>query len=91
MITPTSGQTLPGFELVHGPSAAASLVRVLRPRWVLPMHNGAIDASGLVAPLVSEIGTQDDFERRLQAERVDATANVLEIHAGVPVTLSIER
>ena len=85
VITPTSGQGLPGFELVHGPSASVDLVRRLRPRWVLPMCNGAVDATGLSAPLITSIGTGDEFERGLRAAGVQA--QVLEVKPGEPITL----
>eukprot|EP00966_Prymnesium_polylepis_P215570 4992139-Prymnesium_polylepis.1 len=32
VITPVSGQGLPGFELVHGPDSSIELVKRLRPR-----------------------------------------------------------
>ena len=67
VITPTRGQALPGFELVHGPAAAVRLVETLRPRLVLPMSNGAIDAAGIAAPLVTPIGAGNEFERLLRA------------------------
>ena len=87
VITPTSGQTLPGFELVHGPDAALSLVECLRPRWVLPMSNGAVDAAGLSAPFISEIGGRGDFERRLRASNVAGSAEVVAVQPGEPVVV----
>jgi len=85
VITPTRGQALPGFELVHGPVAAARLVEVLRPRLVLPMSNGAIDAAGLAAPLVTPIGAGNEFERLLAEAGVGA--EVLEVRPGEPLTI----
>ena len=91
VITPISGQTLPGFELVHGASAAIRLVQRLRPRWVVPMRNGANDASGLAAPLVTEIGNAADFARLLQERRKEPTQDVelLSVRAGEPVKLDL--
>jgi len=87
VITPVSGQRLPGFELVHGPHASAELVRRLRPRWVLPMRNGAVDASGLSAPLISEVGTGAEFESRLRAENLEA--EVVDVRPGAQLTLRL--
>lgn len=87
VITPTSGQGLPGFELVHGPGAAVELVRALRPRWVVPMRNGAVDADGLAAPLVEEIGSGSEFAEALCAA-VPRT-EIVDVRAGEPVTLSL--
>jgi len=85
VITPTRGQALPGFELVHGPAAAVRLVETLRPRLVLPMSNGAIDAAGIAAPLVTPIGAGNEFERLLAEAGVGA--EVLEVRPGEPLTI----
>jgi len=62
VITPCSGMGLPGFELVHGPDETIKLLNILRPRWVLPMANGDIDASGLLSPYINEIKSSEvDF------------------------------
>ena len=87
VVTPTSGQGLPGFELVHGPSASVDLVKRLRPRWVLPMCNGAVDATGLSAPFIEAIGTRDEFERGLRGEGI--AAEIVEVRAGEPMTLAL--
>jgi L-ascorbate metabolism protein UlaG (beta-lactamase superfamily) len=63
VITPTTGQTLPAFELVHGPKDSVRLIETLRPRYVVPMPNADIDTSGMAAPLVSTVGSPTDFER----------------------------
>ena len=85
VITPTRGQALPGFELVHGPAAAVRLVETLRPRLVLPMSNGAIDAAGIAAPLVTPIGAGNEFERLLA--EAGGGAEVLEVTPGEPLTI----
>eukprot|EP00316_Scyphosphaera_apsteinii_P024581 CAMPEP_0119318674 /NCGR_PEP_ID=MMETSP1333-20130426/47158_1 /TAXON_ID=418940 /ORGANISM="Scyphosphaera apsteinii, Strain RCC1455" /LENGTH=314 /DNA_ID=CAMNT_0007324905 /DNA_START=108 /DNA_END=1052 /DNA_ORIENTATION=+ len=87
VITPVCGQGLPGFELVHGPGASVELVKNLGPRWVLPMANGAINARGLAAPFISEIGSRDEFERSLQREKIQT--EVLRVQPAVPLTLAL--
>ena len=56
------------------------LSRLLRPRWVLPMRNGAVDAVGLSAPLIEELGTEAEFERRLREAKV--AADVVDVRPG---------
>lgn len=87
VITPVSGQTLPGFELVHGPAASVELVATLQPKWVLPMSNGAVDATGLSAPLIEAVGSSEEFERGLRERGV--TAEVLGVEPAVPITLEL--
>ena len=82
VITPITGQGLPGFELVHGPSASADLVRRLKPRYVVPMCNGDVDARGASAPFIRQIGSRDDFERESGLE-------VLNVVPGEPISLSL--
>lgn len=85
VITPVSGQALPGFELVHGPSASVDLVKRLQPRWVLPMQNGAVDMKGLSAPLITEIGSRADFEGMLRSEGMQC--EVLDVQPGKTILL----
>lgn len=65
VITPISGQGLPVFELVHGPTDALRLVQTLEPKYILPMQNGDVDAQGLASPLVQSVGSADEFRRML--------------------------
>ena len=88
VITPTSGQSLPGFELVHGPRASADLVQALQPRWVVPMGNGDVDARGVTSPLISPIGDQEEFARRLANVRGQPPPpKVVDVSPGKPITL----
>lgn len=69
VISPISGQSLPAFELVHGPKDTMRLLETLRPKYLVPMQNGDIDTEGPVANFVSEIGSTSEFERRLSASK----------------------
>ena len=89
IVTPTSGQGLPGFELVHGPEASVGLVQLLGARWVLPMDNGAVDTAGLSASLIRRIGSEDEFANRLRAEGIGA--EVLDVRPGQPLILKLDR
>jgi L-ascorbate metabolism protein UlaG (beta-lactamase superfamily) len=65
VITPTTGQTLPAFELVHGPKSSLQLMEILQPRYIIPMPNADIDTSGMAAPFVNEVGKKTDFAQGL--------------------------
>ena len=67
LISPVVGQFLPAFELVHAADATMRLVEALRPRTLIPMANGDIDASGLTAALVRTVGSEASFRSRLGA------------------------
>ena len=88
VITPISGQGLPGFELVHGPSESIALCRTLKPRYIVPMGNGEVDATGLSAPLIREIGSRDEFRRALQAHG-SMRAEVVDVVPGVPLSVTL--
>lgn len=96
VITPVNGQGLPGFELVHGPDASLELVKVLQPRWVVPMPNGDVEASGLAAPFISSVGAPAEFERRLRGNGAGRTwrrapPEVVGVRPGKPFTLDLQQ
>jgi L-ascorbate metabolism protein UlaG (beta-lactamase superfamily) len=88
VITPVVGQFLPAFELVHDGSAALALCRALRPKTVVPMGNGEINAVGCTAGLVRSVGTVEEFERML--ERSGIGAGLRRASPGEPVCLEME-
>jgi L-ascorbate metabolism protein UlaG (beta-lactamase superfamily) len=90
VITPITGQGLPGFELVHGPDASVDLVKRLRPRWVLPMQNGDVDARGLSAPLIKPIGAATDFQTALEKTSLSTHVDVLDVRPGRPISLLVD-
>ncbi|KAG7367861.1 beta-lactamase-like protein [Nitzschia inconspicua] len=97
VITPTTGQTLPGFELVHGPKDSVHLIDTLQPRFVVPMPNADIDTSGWAAPLVRTVGSPTDFERgvanngsrkRRGSDR-STTPTIVSVEAGRDVVIEL--
>mmetsp|Transcript_9136 Transcript_9136/g.25280 ORF Transcript_9136/g.25280 Transcript_9136/m.25280 type:complete len:387 (+) Transcript_9136:87-1247(+) len=73
-ISPVTGQALspapfslplPQFELVHGPTATARLVEILRPAVLVPMTNGNVDATGVLSQFVRSVGEEGELERKL--------------------------
>ena len=55
----------------HSTREAVELLKLLRPRYVLPMANGDIDAVGSVAALVRPLGSAAEFERGLVASGLE--------------------
>jgi len=93
VITPISGQGLPAFELVHGPSDVLRLVQTLQPRYIIPMQNGDVDAEGLASSLVQSIGSPGEFRRILsKAQRPDEhKVEVIDTVPGENIVLEVLR
>ena len=91
IITPISGQGLPAFELVHGPSDVLRLVQALKPKYVVPMQNGDVDAEGLVSSLVQSVGSPEEFRTVLKkAQRPDERqVEVINTIPGEDIVLNI--
>ena len=91
VITPISGQGLPAFELVHGPSDVLRLVQTLKPKYVVPMQNGDVDAGGLASPLVQGVGSPEEFRAMLsKAQRPDERrVEVINTIPGEEIVLNI--
>ena len=62
---------------------------VQQPRWVLPMSNGAVDASGLSAPFIREVGTPAEFESGLRAAALSRRPEIVGVRPGEPITLAL--
>jgi len=90
LITPVSGQGLPAFELVHGPSDVLRLVQTLQPKYVVPMQNGDVDAEGLASSLVQSIGSPNEFRRILsKAQRTGVRkVEIIDTIPGKAIVLS---
>mmetsp|Transcript_25499 Transcript_25499/g.73746 ORF Transcript_25499/g.73746 Transcript_25499/m.73746 type:complete len:329 (+) Transcript_25499:76-1062(+) len=84
VISPISGQGLPAFELVHGPSDVLRLVQTLQPKYVVPMQNGDVDAEGLASSLVQSIGSPEEFRRILNKAQRPDERKVVEVIDTVP-------
>ena len=86
-ITPITGQTLPAFELVHGPSDTVRLLNVLQPKVLVPMRNGNLDTDGPISPIIRTIGSTSEFQSLLK--KADITPpEFLEVIPGVDHIIS---
>ena len=74
VISPIEGQRIAStFDLVFGSDRTVELVKTLRPKLVIPMTNGNVDASGPVSSIVSTSGSEQEFRSRL----VDASSGII--------------
>lgn len=74
VISPIEGQRIASvFDLVFGSEKTVELVETLRPKVLVPMTNGNIDASGPVSGIVSTNGSEEEFLKRLAASRAAGT------------------
>jgi len=69
-ISPITGQSLPAFELVHGPRDTMRLLEILKPKYLVPMQNGDLDTEGPVSGLVSTVGSVDELQDLLEKSRL---------------------
>ncbi|GJN35655.1 hypothetical protein PR202_gb24450 [Eleusine coracana subsp. coracana] len=89
VITPVVKQLLPAnFTLVSGQEDAVDLARLLRARYVVPMSNGDVDATGLLATVLTTEGTTHSFKAMLS--QVLPQAQVLHATPGVPLQLQLQ-
>lgn len=83
IVTPVVKQVLPAYTLVSGMEDAVELVKILKPRYVVSMKNGDLDAKGLLALVVKETGSLDDFKDLLEKDNL--SVEVLEPQPGIPL------
>lgn len=74
VVTPPCTQSLLGYELVKGATTNVELLKLLRPRVVIPLMNADFDASGPLNDLLSERGGPVELERQIKAMATDELA-----------------
>lgn len=89
VVTPPSTQSLLGYELVKGATANLPLLKMLRPKVVVPLMNAEFDAQGLLDRLLSESGGPQELERQLQADPQLAGVRVCLPRAGEPMAVTL--
>ena len=87
MILPLTSQVIAGYKLVNGVQEAAETLEAFDhvPRFLLPLHNAEIDASGVLAEQLQEEGSVESFAA-LQRERPKLReVRLLDLKPGQPV------
>lgn len=85
VITPIVAQELPFFTLVAGGQKAVRLAQVLKAKAIVPMANGELDQSGVLALLVRSGGSESEFMSSLKPPSL----NVLNVKPGESIDLSV--
>eukprot|EP01038_Epipyxis_sp_PR26KG_P008967 gene8967-12095_t len=66
VITPVVSQELPNYTLVAGGLKALNLAKLLNAKYIIPMANGDLKATGLLANLINEVGSEEQFKQITQ-------------------------
>ena len=91
-IAPCARVALAGYPLVLGaPDAVLALLRLLRPRVLLPLRNDALRQTGAIAAALSEQGSVDAVRAALAREpQLAAAVRVIEAApAGQPLAIEL--
>ncbi|KAL6623573.1 hypothetical protein ACP70R_033452 [Stipagrostis hirtigluma subsp. patula] len=89
VVTPVVKQILPGnLTIVSGQEDAVDLARLLRARYVVPMSNADMDATGLLTAVLSTSGTTQSFKAMMSEELPEV--QVLDTMPGVPLRLELD-
>ncbi|CAI7857989.1 unnamed protein product [Closterium sp. NIES-54] len=88
LVTPVVKQELPGYTLVSGQEDAVRLAKVVGARYVAPMANADVDASGILSALVTPNGTLSSFKEILRSED-GINVEVLQIVPGQAVAVTV--
>lgn len=92
VIAPCTAVALAGYPLVLGsPDAVLRLLRLLRPRVLVPLRNDVIAQSGAIAPAIGESGGVEAVRAALAADaQLSACVRLLEAApAGQPLAIEL--
>ncbi|KAL2633453.1 hypothetical protein R1flu_004932 [Riccia fluitans] len=87
VLTPVVQQVLPGYVLVSGQEDAVKVTEWLKPKFIVTMKNGDLDAKGILASMVSQKGTNESFTELLSKKLPET--EVLDPVPGVPLEVPI--
>ncbi|KAL3691836.1 hypothetical protein R1sor_005487 [Riccia sorocarpa] len=87
VLTPVIQQVLPGYVLVSGQEDAVKVAEWLKPKFIVTMRNGDLEAKGLLSKIVSQKGTTERFEEMLSQKLPDT--KVLNPLPGIPLDIPI--
>eukprot|EP00238_Polyblepharides_amylifera_P014934 CAMPEP_0196579840 /NCGR_PEP_ID=MMETSP1081-20130531/25121_1 /TAXON_ID=36882 /ORGANISM="Pyramimonas amylifera, Strain CCMP720" /LENGTH=246 /DNA_ID=CAMNT_0041899539 /DNA_START=294 /DNA_END=1034 /DNA_ORIENTATION=- len=73
VISPAAEIKLGGYALVHGIEDTVKLLKILQPKVMLPLQNGAVNQEGPLAPFITAEGTLESLERDIKKSNIDVT------------------
>ena len=88
VVSPPCTQSLLGYQLVKGASENISLLKMLRPKVVVPLMNAEFDATGPLNSLLTENGGVDALKQQLEMVPELKEVKVLVPTAGVPLAVN---
>jgi len=89
VVSPPSTQSLLGYELVKGATANVPLLRMLRPKVIVPLINAEFDAEGPLHDLLRESGGPAELRRQLAADPELAGIQVCLPEPGKPMIVNL--
>ncbi|KAH7622810.1 hypothetical protein Ndes2526B_g02088 [Nannochloris sp. 'desiccata'] len=89
VVSPPSTQSLLGYQLVKGATDNVPLLKMLRPKVVVPLMNAEFDATGPLHALLSETGGVELLERQLKETPELKNVKICLPVAGTPMAVEI--
>lgn len=90
VVTPPATQSLLGaYDLVKGATDNLPLLRLLRPKVVIPLENAGFDQSGPLAAMIRETGGSELLERQVASDPQLAGTCVAVPRPGVPMPVAL--
>jgi L-ascorbate metabolism protein UlaG (beta-lactamase superfamily) len=89
VVSPPSTQSLLGYQLVKGATDNIPLLKMLRPKVVVPLMNAEFDATGPLNSLLSETGGVESLERQLKETPELKNVKICLPVAGTPMDVAL--
>jgi L-ascorbate metabolism protein UlaG (beta-lactamase superfamily) len=86
VISPVVSQELPFYTLVAGGEKVLKLAKLLKSKAIIPMANGELDQSGVLASLLQAKGSEDQFMRIVKEK--SPNVKVFQVEPGKQLVLS---
>jgi len=89
LLIPLTKQEIAGYKLVNGVQDALETLEALEPtpRIVIPLKNGELDSTGLLAAALKEEGSPREFAEQLRARPRLRGTRLLDVTPGAPLRI----
>jgi len=88
IISPIIAQELPFYTLVDGMKSVLKLQKVLKSKYIIPMANGDLTQSGILANIIKTRGSIEEFQNILRASSSD-DCTLVSCSPGVDIDLKV--
>lgn len=89
VVSPPSTQSLLGYQLVKGATDNTSLLKLLKPKVLIPLMNAEFDATGPLDKLIVEQGGPEELEREMKKDEELKNVKVCLPKAGQPMNVAL--